>query len=303
MWYEFVKKGRVVLDPDLEEIGIKKSNSKREIEKYLKAGFDGHFIVPLWGKSPEEVSNRTRNDTMFIQVETINKLGHMDEVNKIVKRCRTEFFDAGIKCDIKINESKEFRFGKGETFKFNFKSKNINEIQAANSTKSEVFDSNFGENQLRQEFPHQLGQELPHQKISKATTTKRMEMFDDDKKEQNIEKENEIKIELFFDEDIDRIRQEYEIERDIIQEYTQIQIEYINKEESITDTENKRINKIIEEEIMREFNIEINMIEEQNKKVIEYIKKEHEKKNKKSKMSKINKLKKELNKKIRQKNR
>ena len=37
---------RAVIDTEDEDIGIKKKGSKKDIEMYLRALFDGHFFVP-----------------------------------------------------------------------------------------------------------------------------------------------------------------------------------------------------------------------------------------------------------------
>ena len=95
-----LKEWRAVLDAEDTDIGLKKEGCKKDVETYLKAGYDGHFIVPLWRKDPKDFSKKTASDTMFVEVETINDQGHMIEVSKILKKCKNDLVSAGVECNI-----------------------------------------------------------------------------------------------------------------------------------------------------------------------------------------------------------
>ena len=73
---------------------------KKEIERYIKAAFDGHFVVPLWGITPQELRERRFNDCMFIEIETINKKGHFEEVTKIMNKCKEDLSELGINLEV-----------------------------------------------------------------------------------------------------------------------------------------------------------------------------------------------------------
>merc|ERR1712030_202792 len=125
-----LKEWRAVLDTEDTWVGLKKEGTKKEVETYLKAGYDGHFIVPLWGINPKEFSKKQGIDTMFLEVETINKEGHMREVSKIVDKCKKDIENVGLECNINytINKNDDekkddqsiFRFGRNDVFKFEF---------------------------------------------------------------------------------------------------------------------------------------------------------------------------------------
>ena len=99
-----LREWRVVLDPEDEDIELKRKGTKKEVDKYLRTAFDGHFVVPLWGKDPSELRKEGSSDTMFIEVETINDEGHMIEVESIMNRCRTELKLVGVDCNINYKE-------------------------------------------------------------------------------------------------------------------------------------------------------------------------------------------------------
>ena len=52
-----MRKWRCVLDPEYEVIGLKKKDSKTEIENYIAGCYDGHFVIPLWGITSQKLKD------------------------------------------------------------------------------------------------------------------------------------------------------------------------------------------------------------------------------------------------------
>ena len=95
-----LKNWRGVLDTEDHEIGLKKSGEKKQIDKYIKAAFDGHFVVPLWGKDQKDFNKRLGNNTLFVEVRA-DKEGNLVEIRSIVEECKQRPDNFGVQIELK----------------------------------------------------------------------------------------------------------------------------------------------------------------------------------------------------------